>query len=147
MFRKGKKAAPRFELGIKDLQSSALPLGHAATPIEKTLSSSADSISHLPKTVLVLCNGHGEDIIALRILEEIHALRPLLPLEVLPMVGKGKVFQKAISQGWLTNIGKQVNLPSGGFSNQSLKGLILDIASGLIKIIFEQWSTMFIKIL
>jgi hypothetical protein len=24
------KAAPRFELGIKDLQSSALPLGHAA---------------------------------------------------------------------------------------------------------------------
>ena len=28
--RKLKKAAPRFELGIKDLQSSALPLGHAA---------------------------------------------------------------------------------------------------------------------
>ena len=25
-----KKAAPRFELGVKDLQSSALPLGHAA---------------------------------------------------------------------------------------------------------------------
>jgi len=24
------KAAPRFELGVKDLQSSALPLGHAA---------------------------------------------------------------------------------------------------------------------
>ena len=29
---KRKKAAPRFELGIKDLQSSALPLGHAADP-------------------------------------------------------------------------------------------------------------------
>ena len=25
-----KEAAPRFELGVKDLQSSALPLGHAA---------------------------------------------------------------------------------------------------------------------
>ena len=25
------EAAPRFELGIKDLQSSALPLGYAAT--------------------------------------------------------------------------------------------------------------------
>jgi hypothetical protein len=24
------KAAPRFELGVDDLQSSALPLGHAA---------------------------------------------------------------------------------------------------------------------
>ena len=28
---KSVKAAPRFELGIKDLQSSALPLGHAAS--------------------------------------------------------------------------------------------------------------------
>ena len=28
--KKLNKAAPRFELGIKDLQSSALPLGHAA---------------------------------------------------------------------------------------------------------------------
>ncbi len=28
--QKDKKAAPRFELGVKDLQSSALPLGHAA---------------------------------------------------------------------------------------------------------------------
>ncbi len=26
------EAAPRLELGIKDLQSSALPLGYAATP-------------------------------------------------------------------------------------------------------------------
>ena len=33
--RKLKKAAPRFELGIKDLQSSALPLGHAAEGIIK----------------------------------------------------------------------------------------------------------------
>jgi hypothetical protein len=27
-----KKAVPRFELGVKDLQSSALPLGHTAEP-------------------------------------------------------------------------------------------------------------------
>ena len=30
MLKKLNKAAPRFELGIKDLQSAALPLGHAA---------------------------------------------------------------------------------------------------------------------
>jgi hypothetical protein len=29
-FNEYEKAAPRFELGVKDLQSSALPLGHAA---------------------------------------------------------------------------------------------------------------------
>ena len=28
------KAAPRFELGMEDLQSTALPLGHAALSIE-----------------------------------------------------------------------------------------------------------------
>ena len=38
-----KKAAPRFELGIKDLQSSALPLGHAAIQGEST--PQADRIS------------------------------------------------------------------------------------------------------
>jgi hypothetical protein len=27
------EAAPRFELGVKDLQSSALPLGYAASKI------------------------------------------------------------------------------------------------------------------
>ena len=27
-----KKAAPRFELGVKALQAPALPLGHAAVP-------------------------------------------------------------------------------------------------------------------
>jgi hypothetical protein len=29
------QAAPRFELGIKDLQSPALPLGHAAKKSER----------------------------------------------------------------------------------------------------------------
>ena len=39
------KAAPRFELGIKDLQSSALPLGHAAA--REQLSPSEDRILSL----------------------------------------------------------------------------------------------------
>ena len=70
MFRKGKKAAPRFELGIKDLQSSALPLGHAANA--EFLLPLADRISHTIGSLLVVCNGHGEDLIALRLLEAIH---------------------------------------------------------------------------
>lgn len=32
-FENFQKAAPRFELGVKDLQSSALPLGHATRKI------------------------------------------------------------------------------------------------------------------
>ena len=46
--RKLKKAAPRFELGIKDLQSSALPLGHAA---EKDLKESLNAVSYTHLTL------------------------------------------------------------------------------------------------
>ena len=60
LIAKFKKAAPRFELGIKDLQSSALPLGHAAAR-EQPLPS-GDRISHTHGSLLFLCNGHGEDL-------------------------------------------------------------------------------------
>jgi len=38
----------------------------------------------------VICNGHGEDLIALRILEAVHRRNPQLSLEVLPLVGQGE---------------------------------------------------------
>ncbi len=136
--KKGKKAAPRFELGIKDLQSSALPLGHAA--VREIVSSSADRISCPRKHLLVLCNGHGEDLIAVRILEALHELLPDLSLSVLPLVGEGQSFDSAISLGWLKRIGPSARLPSGGFSNQSFRGLWGDIAAGLLGISWDQWT-------
>ena len=60
-----KKAAPRFELGIKDLQSSALPLGHAAD--RDTIESLNDLTSNASHSLLIICNGHGEDVIALEL--------------------------------------------------------------------------------
>ncbi len=135
--RRVKKAAPRFELGIKDLQSSALPLGHAAER-ESDLSSS-DRISCSAENLLVLCNGHGEDLIALRVLQALHKLRPSLSLEVLPLVGEGKVFELAIAEGWLRRIGPSVRLPSGGFSNQSLRALLADMSGGIFKLTWDQF--------
>ncbi len=135
--RKLIKAAPRFELGIKDLQSSALPLGHAAAEMNNiTL---ANSISKKNKDVLVLSNGHGEDLIALRILEALHLKEPDLNLEVLPLVGEGKAFDSAVLENWLIKIGPSLRLPSGGFSNQSLKGLFADIFAGLFYFAFKHW--------
>ena len=135
--RKLEKAAPRFELGIKDLQSSALPLGHAAE--EKSSYPFADSISQGRDCALFLCNGHGEDLITARIIYALHKEEPSLPIEVLPLVGKGKAFDKAIAEGWLVRIGPLISLPSGGFSNQSLKGLIADIFSGLLSGLWKQF--------
>ena len=87
------KAAPRFELGIKDLQSSALPLGHAAG--EELSFPKQDRISRDGASLLVLSNGHGEDLIALRVLEQLRTHHPRPRLEVLPLVGIGSVFEQA----------------------------------------------------
>ncbi len=133
----GKKAAPRFELGIKDLQSSALPLGHAAG--EESLHSSPDRISERSSSLLVVCNGHGEDLIALRVIEAVHKIAPNLVIEVLPLVGEGNVFNRALPIGWLRKIGPSARLPSGGFSNQSFWGLVADVFSGLILLSWKQW--------
>ncbi len=122
------------------MQSSALPLGHAA--IEEDELHAADRISQGIKALLVVSNGHGEDLISLRILESLHQLHPELPLEVLPLVGDGKTFAKAISSGWLRKIGPTATMPSGGFSNQSLKGLWADLLAGLIFLFFRQWSSI-----
>ncbi len=138
--KKGKKAAPRFELGIKDLQSSALPLGHAAVGECDLLS--PDRISQSIQALLVLSNGHGEDLIALRVLESIHKLEPSLKLEVMPLVGEGKVFDSPIAEGWLRLVGPKAALPSGGFSNQSFRGLIADLSAGLTLLCIEQWKVI-----
>ncbi len=136
--RKFIKAAPRFELGIKDLQSSALPLGHAAKN-EKFISNS-NRISQARKNLLFLSNGHGEDTISFRILEALHEINPDISLEVLPMVGEGKAFSKGVKDRWLSKIGISTFLPSGGFSNQSFTGLFLDLKAGLLGSLWSQWA-------
>jgi uncharacterized protein (TIGR03492 family) len=88
--------------------------------------------------LLVLSNGHGEDLIALRVLEALHRLRPELRVSVLPLVGLGGAFDAAEAAGWLRRVGRRQPLPSGGFSNQSLGGLLRDLAAGLPLLTVQQ---------
>ena len=132
-----KKAAPRFELGIKDLQSSAVPLGHAADREQPF--PALDRISRDGPSLLVLSNGHGEDLIALRVLEQLRTHHPRPRLEVMPLVGVGSAFDRAAQAGWLTRIGPGASLPSGGFSNQSLRGMVADLRAGLPLLSWRQW--------
>ena len=131
------KAAPRFELGIKDLQSSALPLGHAAA--RSKTAPLADRISETEPALLVISNGHGEDLIALQIIEALHRLQPAWTVKVLPLVGQGSCFQASIEKGWVQKIGPGARLPSGGFSNQSLGALLSDLMAGLPLLTWKQW--------
>ncbi len=123
------KAAPRFELGIKDLQSSALPLGHAA---EKDSTESFNDLnSKVTHSLLFICNGHGEDVIASEIIKRLLKKIKNKNIEVLPLVGNGDVFNSIKSKNF-RKIGYLRELPSGGFSNQSLKGFLLDLFAGFL---------------
>ncbi len=127
--KKLKKAAPRFELGIKDLQSSALPLGHAAE--KDKINSFYDLNSKKTDSLLFISNGHGEDIIASEIIKRFLKKIKNKNIEVLPLVGNGDVFDSIKSKNF-RKIGYLKELPSGGFSNQSLKGFLLDLFSGFL---------------
>ena len=87
--------------------------------------------SHQPPQLLVLSNGHGEDVIALRLIEALLRRRPDLAVAVLPLVGTGETFAAAEARGRLRRVGPRRSLPSGGFSNQSLRGMLRDLGAGL----------------
>ena len=83
-------------------------------------------------SVLVLSNGHGEDLIALRVVQALRQRRPELAIAVLPLVGEGQAFASAAAAGELELVGPRQQLPSGGFSNQSL-------GAGLAGLSWRQW--------
>ena len=131
-----KKAAPRFELGIKDLQSSALPLGHAADrDMIKSFNNPTSNASH---SLLIICNGHGEDVIALEIIKRLLKKTKIKKIEVMPLVGNGMIFDSIKSKNF-NKIGYLKELPSGGFSNQSLKGFFLDFFAGFFITTFKNF--------
>jgi len=92
----------------------------------------------MPHRLLVLSNGHGEDLIAHRVLCALHHRHRDLELAVMPLVGLGHVFASLEQEGWLERLGPVQSLPSGGFSNQSLGGLVADLAAGLAALSWRQ---------
>ncbi len=93
----------------------------------------------MPLRLLVLSNGHGEDRIALQLIASLQRQRPPLTVCVLPLVGEGQAFAAAEARGELRRVGPRQALPSGGFSNQSLRGLGQDLAAGMLGLGLRQW--------
>ena len=89
--------------------------------------------------LLVLSNGHGEDLIARRILEPLQRLEPSLAIAVLPLVGQGSSYRQLDG---ISAIGPRLTLPSGGFSNQSAGGLAQDLKAGLLGNTWKQWQSL-----
>jgi uncharacterized protein (TIGR03492 family) len=84
--------------------------------------------------LLCLSNGHGEDLIATRILTEIRSLRSDIQLDALPLVGEGHAYQ---SLG-IAPIGQVRSMPSGGFVYMDHQQLARDVKGGLLQLTGQQ---------
>ncbi len=86
--------------------------------------------------VLCISNGHGEDQVAVRILE--HLRQYPLTLSALPIVGLGEAYEKL----GIPVIGPTRVMPSGGFVYMDSKELLKDLQGGLGNLTFQQWKTI-----
>jgi uncharacterized protein (TIGR03492 family) len=87
--------------------------------------------------ILSLSNGHGEDMIAAKILHELQKQCPKADLVALPIVGQGKAYQDLSIPIW----GQVKTMPSGGF-NQETQHLWRDVQGGLIQLTIAQWQSV-----
>jgi uncharacterized protein (TIGR03492 family) len=90
------------------------------------------------KKLLCISNGHGEDAIALPVLQELRKLSPLSEIVALPIVGVGKAY----SNNGFSIAGNVQTMPSGGFLNQDNRQLVRDLRGGLAGLTIDQMRTV-----
>lgn len=85
--------------------------------------------------LLCISNGHGEDAIALPILQELQRLaQPPESIVTLPIVGVGTAY----SNNGFPIVGPVQTMPSGGFIYRDSRQLVGDIRGGLVKLTIGQ---------
>lgn len=89
--------------------------------------------------LLVLSNGHGEDLIATRVLTALRQQGHGALMEGMALVGLG---DGLASVPGFRPIGPRQQLPSGGFGNQSFTGLLQDLWAGLGGLTLAQRRTI-----
>lgn len=84
--------------------------------------------------LLVVSNGHGEDVIAVRILQELLQQANPPDIYALPLVGEGRAYQKLD----IPIIGSVRTMPSGGFVYMDGRQLVRDVKGGLVQLTWSQ---------
>lgn len=88
------------------------------------------------KDLIFLSNGHGEDVVACKVLDRVRAERPELAIDAWPMVGEGAAYR---SRG--VPIGGTMNLlPSAGFATLDRQLMINDLKAGWIGTHWRQFQ-------
>lgn len=86
--------------------------------------------------LLVVSNGHGEDIIAVRIIEQLQIAINGLKITALPIVGEGYAYKKLN----IPIAGKVQTMPSGGFVYMSKSHFWRDVRGGLLQLTLKQFK-------
>ncbi len=88
--------------------------------------------------LLCLSNGHGEDVIAVRICQELQHHPTAPELAALPLVGEGLAY----SQQDIPIIGRVRTMPSGGFIYMEGRQLLRDLSGGLLQLTWAQFKAI-----
>lgn len=84
--------------------------------------------------LVCLSNGHGEDAIAVRILQELARHSNGWELVALPLVGEGRAY----TSGGIPIVGPVQTMPSGGFIYMDGRQLMRDVQGGLVQLTLAQ---------
>ena len=88
--------------------------------------------------LLCLSNGHGEDVIAVRICQELQHHPAAPELAALPLVGEGHAY----SQLGIPIVGPVQTMPSGGFIYMEGRQLLRDLRGGLLQLSWTQFKAV-----
>lgn len=88
--------------------------------------------------LLCLSNGHGEDIIAVRILQELQRHPDAPELAALPLVGEGVAYRQLD----IPIVGPVQTMPSGGFIYMEGRQVLRDLRGGLLKLTWTQFKAV-----
>ncbi|MEA5582356.1 lipid-A-disaccharide synthase-related protein [Nodularia harveyana UHCC-0300] len=88
--------------------------------------------------LLVLSNGHGEDVIAVSILQQLQQQEHPPDMFALPLVGEGRAYQRL----GIPCIGSVRTMPSGGFIYMDGRQLVRDVRGGLVQLTVNQIQAM-----
>lgn len=90
------------------------------------------------RSLLMLSNGHGEDVIGAAILKELFSKESQLWGRVMPIVGEGNAYKNLP----IKLMGPLKKLPTGGFMRQSLRNFFRDLRGGLLGHTYDQIQTL-----
>ncbi|AUC61479.1 hypothetical protein AA637_10050 [Cyanobacterium sp. HL-69] len=91
------------------------------------------------KKILLISNGHGEDLNGSLIAEAIKKIEPSLTVDAFPVVGQGKSY---INKGFKV-VAPTLTMPSGGMFYLNILNFIKDLWAGLLGLTFRQIITLF----